>query len=33
MRRRFLLTVLFLGLLVLALAGWIVQGLRGHVAA
>jgi hypothetical protein len=28
MRRRFLLTVVFLGLLLLALAGWTVEGMR-----
>jgi hypothetical protein len=33
MRRRFLLTVLFLGLLLLALAGWTVQGVRSVATA
>jgi hypothetical protein len=33
MRRRFVLTVLFLGLLLLALAGWTVQGVRSVATA
>jgi hypothetical protein len=33
MRRRLLLTVLFLGLLLLALAGWTVQGVRSVATA